>query len=136
MKNRYLIAALLISILSSCAIKKDFLLSPVVPAAHGNVKIDKDKNKNYTIKVRIYNLAAPERVTSHESTYVLWMETAEGEVLNIGQIKSSKATFSKAFKAAFETKSSFRPVKIFLTAEDNSDVKTPDSQIVLSTAQF
>jgi hypothetical protein len=136
MKTKLLFSFLIIALLTSCAIKKNFLLSPVVPAARGNVKIDTDKNKNYNIKIRIFNLAEAERVTSRKSTYVLWMETADNEILNIGQIKSSKGTLSKSLKAYFETKSSFKPVKIFLTAEDNADVKIPDSQVVLSTERF
>jgi hypothetical protein len=137
MKSKLLIANLLIILLlASCAIKKNFLLSPVVPAARGNVRIETDKNKNYTIKVRIYNLAEAERVTSHKSTYVVWMETADQEIRNIGQIKSTKKFMSKAMVASLETKSAYKPVKIFLTAEDNSGSKTPDNQIVLSTERF
>ncbi|MGE5406519.1 MAG: hypothetical protein ACM3NR_02305 [Methanosarcina sp.] len=137
MKSKlFIVNLLIILLLTSCAIKKNFLLSPVVPAARGNVRIETDKNKNYTIKVRIYNLAEAERVTAHESTYVVWMETADQEIRNIGQIKSTKKFMSKSMVATLETKSAYKPVKIFLTAEENSGAKTPDDQIVLSTERF
>jgi hypothetical protein len=137
MKNKLLVINLLIILLcASCAIKKNFLLSPVVPAARGNIKIETDKNKNYTIKVNVYNLAEAERVTSHKSTYVVWMESADQEIRNIGQIKSEKQFMSKSLKATLETKSAYKPTKIFITAEDNGNATIPNEQIVLSTEKF
>lgn len=136
MKKNVMICLILSVVLSSCAIKKDFLLSPVVPAARGNVKIDTDRNKNYSIKVHVFNLAEPSRVDTHKNTYVVWMETGQNEIKNIGQIKSSKSFLSKAMKATLETNTPFKPSRIFITAESNGDVKIPDSQTVLSTEKF
>lgn len=136
MKKKVMICLVLSVLLSSCAIKKDFLLSPVVPAARGNVKIDTDRNKNYSIRVHVFNLAEPSRVDARKNTYVVWMETGQNEIKNLGQIKSSKSLFSKAMKATLETNSPFKPTRVFITAESNGDVKIPDSQIVLSTENF
>lgn len=137
MKNKLLIVNLLIILLcASCAIKKNFLLSSVVPAAHGNVKVETDRNKNYTIKVNVYNLAEAERVTSHKSTYVVWMESADHEIRNIGQIMSEKQFMSKALKATLETKSAYKPTKVFITAEDNGNATMPNEQTVLTTEKF
>jgi hypothetical protein len=123
-------------ILGSCATKKNFLLSSVVPAARGYVKVSKDKNKNYTIKVKINNLAEAERLASQRSKYIVWMETADRNTKNIGVIKSSHGLLSKNLKASLETKTAFVPTRIFITAEDNPDEQYPKSQVVLSTDKF
>jgi hypothetical protein len=130
-----IIAILSLSVLS-CATKKDFLLSSVVPAARGYVKIDTDKNKNYNIKVVIENLAEVERLASKNSTYVVWMDTRDNDTKNLGQIKSSRKVMSKRLKASLETKSAFKPSRIFITAEDDADVQYPVAQVVLSTEKF
>lgn len=130
-----LITIILLSVLSY-ATKKDFLLSSMVPAARGYVKIDTDKNKNYNIKVVIENLAEVERLASRNSTYVVWMDTWDNDTKNLGQIKSSRHVMSKRLKASLETKSAFKPSRIFITAENDADVQYPVAQVVLSTEKF
>jgi len=39
-------------------------------------------------------------------------------------------------KADFKTVSSFTPVKIFITAEDDANVQMPASEIILTTERF
>ena len=135
-RNCFILIAILSLSVLSCATKKDFLLSSVVPAARGYVKIDNDKNKNYNIKVIIENLAEVERLASRNSSYVVWMETMDNETKNLGQIKSARKAMSKRLKASLETKSSFKPSRIFITAEDNADIQYPVAQVVLSTEKF
>jgi hypothetical protein len=64
------------------------------------------------------------------------METDNHETKNIGQIKSSSGLFSSKLKASFETVSSSKPSKIFITAEDDADRQYPGMQVVLSTDRF
>ncbi len=124
----------LISMFTACSNKITFLNSSVVPAARGSVNIKKDHNKNYLIQIDITGLAEVERLPAPNHTYVVWMETDEGFVKNIGQIKSSmEGLFSKNLKADFETVTSFKPEKIFITAEDNADTQFPNTQIILTT---
>ena len=114
---------------SSCATKAPFLGSSVVPAATGTVKITKDKNKNFSIQIKISNLAGPERLTPPKSTYVIWLMSGENMAKNIGQIN-----ISNSLGASFETVSSFPPSKIMITAEDDANVLYPsNSKIVLIT---
>ncbi len=127
---------MLVFLLNSCAMKKEFLLSSVVPAARGYVKIDKDRNKNYIIKVVINNLAEAERLASEDSKYVVWMDTKDNETKNLGQIKSSRGFLSKALKASLEATTPFKPSRVFITAEDNADIQYPVAQVVLSTEKF
>ena len=73
---------------SSCAKKITFQNSSVVPAARGQVTVDKDNNKNYVVKIKIDDLAEVNRLEPARKVYVVWMETDESQVKNIGQIKN------------------------------------------------
>jgi hypothetical protein len=121
---------------SSCARKISFLTSSVVPAAEGTVKINKDKNKNYHIQISLSNLAEPNRLQPSKNTYVVWMETDDNAVKNIGQINTSTGFLSKRLKASFETVTPVKPTKIFITAEDDSNIQYPGMQVVLTTNNF
>lgn len=122
--------------LTSCAKKVIFQTSTIVPAARGQVNVKKDNNNNYLIKIKIDNLAEVKRLDPPKNVYVIWMETDESLVKNIGQIKSDTKFMSSKLKATFETVTAFKPSKIFITAEDNADTTYPGSQFVLETNKF
>ena len=134
-KNIVIIIAMVltITVFSSCATKVVFLSSAVVPAAEGKITIKEDSNKNYEIKVKIANLADSQRLTPPKNVYVVWMLTEFNNTKNIGQIISSSGSMSNNMKASFETVSSFRPIKIFITAEDDADIQYPNAEVVLIT---
>ncbi|MDP4208198.1 MAG: hypothetical protein Q8928_05225 [Bacteroidota bacterium] len=112
------------------------MTSSVVPGAEGYAKVKKDNNKNYVIQIYITNLAEVSRLQTSKQTYVIWIVTDEGTTKNIGRLKTSSGLFSKSMKASFETVSSVKPTKIFITAEVDGIVQYPDSQIVLTTDKF
>ncbi len=130
-----LILAMVIPYISS-AKKITFSNSTVVPAAKGSVKVKKDDNRNYTFKIVVSDLAEVERVSASKTTYVVWMETDRGNFENLGQLKSSTSFLSKRHKASVEAISSFKPVKIFITAEEGINIQYPDRQIILTTENF
>ncbi len=121
---------------TSCAKKVSFQTSSVVPAARGYIKVKKDANKNYQIQIRINDLAEVDRLQNANKAYVVWMETDDLIIKNIGQIKSDSGFLSSKLKASFETVTSFKPEKIFITAEENADVQYPNNQVVLTTKDF
>lgn len=123
-------------LLSSCAKKANFLVSSVTPAAKGSVKIKKDNNKNYMIKIKIANLAEPSRLQPPKSVFVVWMVSNNANPQNIGQIKSSSNFMSSKLTAYFETVSSVKPNKLFITAEDDANIQYPVSPIILTTGTF
>ena len=138
-KNIFLFTASLVMIflVSSCTTRKSaFLTSTVVPAAQGNVKIKKDGNNNYATKIDLVNLAGPDKLQPAKKTYVVWIETAGNGIKNIGQIKTSSSFLSKKLKASFQTVSSFNPVKVYITAEDDASILYPSGVTVLSTNNF
>lgn len=125
-----------IFVASSCTNKISFLTSSVVPAARGTVKIKTDSNKNHTINIALVNLAEPERLNPAKKMYMVWMETDQGITKNLGQIMTDSGTFSKTLKANFKTVSSFTPVKIFITSENDANIQSPSWEIILTTAKF
>jgi hypothetical protein len=128
--------ALTMMLITSCARNTSFLNSSVVPAAQGTVKVKTDKNKNYVIQVQIKDLADASRLTPAKQNYVVWMETDQGRLENLGNLKSSKSFMSKQMSAKLETVSSFKPIKVFVTAENDANVQYPDRLVVLSTDNF
>lgn len=130
------LTTMLIFSFNSCATKAQFETSSVVPAARGAVKVKKDKNKNYQIHIDLYNLAESNRLQPPKQTYVVWLETNENAVKNIGQINTSTGLFSRKLKSSFETVSSSKPTRIFITAEDEANIQNPGMQVVLSTSRF
>ena len=94
----------------------------------------KDNNSNYTIHVELSNLAEPTKLEPAMKTYVIWMETEQEPVKNIGQINSSSNFLSKRLTASFETVSSIKPTRIFITAEDDGTIQYPGTKILTTTS--
>jgi hypothetical protein len=110
-----------------------FTNSPVVPGAEGKVKIKKDDNNNYTVTVNVVNLPDSKKLSPPKDVYVVWMETEENVVKNIGQIQPSSGVLSKAMKGELNATATSKPTKIFITAEDDGNTQNPGMQTVLMT---
>jgi len=130
------LAVTLFATLYSCARKTTFLTSQVVPAARGSVKVKTDNNNNYNVKIKISGLAEAKRLEPAKQVYVVWLQSDENLTKNLGQINSGSGMLSKSLKASFETVTAFKPVKIYITAEDDSHVQYPGTHIILSTSDF
>ena len=137
-KNILLFVFTIIFLLSitSCATTAKFETSAVVPAARGDVKVTKDNNNNYKVKISISNLAEVNRLQPARETYVVWLVSDQDETKNLGQLKSSSGTFSSKLKASFSAVTSYKPSKIFITAEDDATTLYPSGQTILSTDRF
>jgi hypothetical protein len=113
--------------------RTDFLVSAVVPTARGYVDIHKDVNKNYVIKVQVSDLTEVKKLVPSKQTYIVWMITEQTITKNLGQINNLNGFFTKKLKDSIETVSPFKPIKVFITTEYESNVQYPSAQIVLST---
>lgn len=122
--------------ITSCSKKVNFQTSSVVPAARGNVKISRDGNKNYNIRLHLTGLAEVERLQDAKESYVIWMVTDNNEQKNIGLLNSSSSMLSSKLKADFETTSATKPTQIFITAEQEPSVQFPGSRVILTTDRF
>lgn len=127
------ILSLFIVILSSCSTKLNFLNSSVVPAAQGAVKVSRDGNNNYSLKVSVTNLAEPSRLQPKKALYVVWLVTKENITKNIGQLNSSSGFFSSALEGELTTVSPFKPEYVFITAEDSAAILYPVGTVILTT---
>jgi hypothetical protein len=134
--SRFTIVITLIVICFGCEKNIPFEESKVVPAAQGNVAIKKDNNNNYAISITISDLAEVKRLQPVKNVYLVWVETEDHSFQNIGQIDSDKGFISSKLKAKFETVTSHKPIKIFITAEDDQNVEQPAKQIILTTKNF
>jgi hypothetical protein len=129
-------AACLVIMFSSCATKVPFQYSTLAPAARGTVKVKKDGNKNYVVNVSLTNLSEANRLIAPKTAYVVWMETGNQNPKNLGKIESNSSLMSKTLKAGFETVSSQKPTKIFITSEEDGNTTYPSSSIILTTNNF
>lgn len=124
----YIFAAVLIS---ACSRNVVFPTSEVVPAAEAVLKIDQNKSNNYELELRVENLAEPDRLTPSRRNYVVWMVTKKHGTINIGNLKVNRKN-----KAELETITPYKPVRIFITAEDGDKVVLPSTQVVLDSGEF
>ncbi|WP_321519030.1 hypothetical protein [uncultured Bacteroides sp.] len=118
-KNVLLIAILLF--LTSCASITKFPISSTVPAAEITAKTKQDKNKNYSIEVTAKYLASPERLNPPKNNYNVWIVTEENEIKNLGMLTNKNAK-----TAVLKTKTPFKVVEIFITAEDQGNNSFPN----------
>lgn len=129
-------AALFLFSSNSFAKKVRFSISSIVPAARGYVKITRDNNQNYVIKIQVSDLSEASRLAPPKLTYVVWMVSNDASTMNLGQVKSSTTILRKRLKASFETTTPYKPTQIFITAEDDPGYQLPGTQIVLTTKKF
>jgi hypothetical protein len=116
----------------SCSKKIQFENSSIVPASRGEVIIKKDKNNNYNIRLDISYLAEPERLQPPKKHYIVWLSSEKNQIpLNIGQIVGTSK-----LHVTFESVSSSKPKKIFVTAEDDATTQYPSRYIVMETDKF
>lgn len=119
-------------IFTFCSKKIEFNNSNIVPAARGHVNIKKDNNENYNIKLELSYLAEPDRLSPPKKCYVVWLSSDDNPIpLNIGQIIGSSK-----LRVKFESVSSSKPKRIFVTAEDEPCAQYPGQYVVLETSKF
>lgn len=124
---------MLVFLITACAQKATFLNSAVVPAAEGTVTIKKGKNNNYNIDLDVKRLADPSRLTPPKALYVVWMETAQSGVQNLGQLETSTKGLSKMLTSSLKTVTPHAPTGFFITAEESATGNYPGMTVVLKT---
>ncbi|MEX0811373.1 MAG: hypothetical protein WD048_04085 [Chitinophagales bacterium] len=115
---------------ASCAQQVNFQKSTHVPAAEVEMKIDRDKNGNYTIDLKVKNLAKPQNLTPGRKTYIVWNQGDYGS-FNLGQLK-----LDDKLKGKLKASSVYKPNQIIITAENNPMATQPDNQVVLKSDEI
>jgi len=118
--KKVIFSLVLMLLMTSCATIYKFPVSNIVPTAEITAKVIKDKQNNFKISVTANYLASPERLTPSMKTYVVWIVTKENGASNIGQMKSENAK-----KNTLETLSTFEPLEIIITAENEGAILSP-----------
>ncbi len=107
-------------LVTSCFTTAKFHVSQITPAADVVARMKQDKNKNYQIVITAKNLASVERLSPAKKTYVAWIVTDNNGIKNIGQLKIKNAKTS-----TLNTLTAFKPIEIFITAENEGSVSFP-----------
>jgi hypothetical protein len=128
-----IILTMLAFLFTACAKKVAFLNSSVVPAAEGTVTIKQGNNDNYNIDLSVIRLADPNRLTPPKAVYVVWMETSQSGVQNIGQLQTSTKGLSKRLTSSLKTVTPHKPTSFFITAEDDAIGNYPGMTVILKT---
>src|SRR5580765_3645497 len=116
---------LILVLVSYCTItqaakKYPFTANSIVPAARGNVGIDKDKNGNVRVRIEVEHLARPENLSPPAAAYIVWVQD-KGEIAeNHGVMK-----VDKNLNASFETTTQTKSFDLFVTGERDSGTKFP-----------
>ena len=124
----FVFAAILIS---ACSKKVTFPVSEMVPAAEAVAKVDKDANDNYEIELKVQNLAAPDRLTPKRKYFVVWMVTKQHGTINIGRLDINRKN-----NGELNTNTPYKPIRLFITAEDDNQPALPSTQVVLNSRDF
>jgi len=122
MKNVFL-NLVLILLMTSCVTVVKFPVSSVIPTAEITAQVKKDKENNYVINITANYLASAQRLSPPKTTYVVWMVTKENNTTNIGQFNGENAK-----KSTLNTLTPFKPVEIFITAENEGDLTLPNGR--------
>jgi hypothetical protein len=118
--KKILLSVVMMFLMTSCATVAKFPVSEVAPSADITAKIKKDKQNNFEIAIIANYLASAERLSPPKKIYVVWVKTKENGISNSGQLKIENGK-----KNTLKTLTSFEPLEIFITAEDEGNVTFP-----------
>lgn len=119
-KLKNLLIIVTITLLASCSSTTKFPVSKITPAADITVKVKKQGKPNYLVTITALNLAASERLETSKKQYVIWAVSENGTVRNVGHFTQKNAKKS-TYKASFP----YKPIEVFITAEDEEGVCMP-----------
>ncbi|MFN3916152.1 MAG: hypothetical protein ACK4K0_00295 [Flavobacteriales bacterium] len=109
-----------LAILTSCVNTVKFPVSHTTPAADITVKIQKQNKPNHLLIITAKNLAASDRLEPSKKNYVIWVVSEVGVTRNAGHF-----TQENAVKATYKSSFPYKPVEVFITAEDEEGVCYP-----------
>ena len=128
--KKILLSVITVFLMTSCVTVAKFPVSDVAPAANIVAKIKKDKQNNFEIAIITNYLSSAERLSPPKKIYVIWIKTKENGLSNAGQLKIENGQ-----KNTLKTLTSFEPLEILITAENEGNVTFPSgieiSRVVL-----
>lgn len=97
------------------------------PAARCTIHMHVGDNGNTELDMKAESLAAPSALTPPKNAYVVWVQSPDDAPQNHGQI-----TIDKNQKAELKTVTPYKRFRVFITAEDQPQMKVPEGPTVLS----
>jgi len=120
--------ALFLAAISGCAHKTAVAPTQALPAAMGEAQTSTDENGNTRVRLVVHHVAPPQNLQPSKNAYVVWAETPDKQMYNLGQLKIDENRDGQI--TAITPEKNFRLV---VTAEDFATVTQPSSQVVLTT---
>lgn len=109
------------ALMTSCTSTAKFPVSQATPAANITATAKKQGSPNYLVTITANNLAASERLNPPKKIYVIWAVSESGAIRNVGHFTQKNAVQS-TYKASFP----YKPIEIFITAEDEEGICLPE----------
>lgn len=100
--------------------------SDLVPSATGKVDIDKDDNGNQRVKVRVYHLVDPEKLSPARNGYVVWVQPKGKDPELLGMLR-----VNKDWEGTLEGTTPYKNFTVFVTAEENPKPDAPSGTEIL-----
>ncbi len=107
-------------LIAACSNTAKFPVSQVAPGAEikAKTRVDQDNNKVLTINAK--NLESPANVDPGSTEYVVWIETDDKGLRNIGRLESKDDN-----TAVFKAETPYEYSEIIITAESRANVSQP-----------
>jgi hypothetical protein len=97
------------------------------PAARCTIHLHMGDNGNTELDMKADSLASPSALTPAKNAYVVWIQPPGEAPQNHGQI-----SIDKNQKAEIKTATPYKRFKVFITAEDQAQMREPEGPTVLS----
>lgn len=107
--------------------KVDMMSGTKTPGAGGVIIVKKGGNGNTSLDIKAHSLAPPSSLTPAENVYVVWIEPPGHSAQNHGQVAVNQHE-----NAEIHTETPYKRFKVFITAEQNAQVRMPEGPRVLS----
>jgi hypothetical protein len=112
--------------ITGCAHKVPLQAGTQVPAAEGQVKLTEGPSGNTKIRLEVEHLADAANVAPGASTYVVWIQSAEGSTRNVGTLLVGDDR-----RGRLDTTTPHRQFQLFITAEPTATATAPSGQQVM-----
>ena len=105
----------------------DMMAGQATPAARCTIHIHQGDNRNSELDLKAESLAAPSSLTPPKNAYVVWIQAPNEAPQNHGQI-----VVDKDQKGELKTVTPYKRFKVFITAEEQAQLRSPEGPTVLS----
>lgn len=124
----------------SSASSESATIEAPVPSPPEEVKdgmqIKRNAEGNFIIQLVIVNLEPVKLMKPVKEGYVVWMVNPDNTISHIGTIEGANTWNTKKDVTKFESVSTVKPNKVFITAETDLKTQKPGKQVVWSTGNF